>query len=101
MPGAAGVPEDQYLPAAKLGVTKVNIDTDGRLAITAFMREHFNNKPGDWDPRGPGKAARAGQKYICMQRMVELGMAGHAGDYEPLSLEQMAERYAAGVRTTV
>ena len=58
---------------------KVNIDTDGRLAITAFMREHFLDDPADWDPRGPGKAARAGQKYVCMQRMVELGMAGHAG----------------------
>jgi hypothetical protein len=34
----------------------------------------------------------------CMQ---ELGMAGHAGDYTPLSLEEMAERYAAGVRSTV
>jgi hypothetical protein len=30
--------------------------------------------------------------------MVELGMAGHAGDYEPMSLEQMAARYANGVR---
>jgi fructose-bisphosphate aldolase class II len=65
------------------------------------MREHFRDEPGDWDPRGPGKAARAGQKLICAMRMEELGMAGHAGDYEPLSLEQMAERYAAGVRTTV
>ena len=33
--------------------------------------------------------------------MKELGMAGHAGDYEPMTLEQMAERYAAGVRSTV
>ena len=63
------------------GVRKVNIDTDGRLAITTFVREHLNDKPGDWDPRGVGKAARAGQKLICMQRMQELGMAGHAGDY--------------------
>jgi len=33
--------------------------------------------------------------------MVELGMAGHAGDYEPMSLEDMAARYASGVRTAV
>ena len=83
------------------GVRKVNIDTDGRLAITAFMREHFRDNPDDWDPRGVGKAARAGQKLICMQRMQELGMAGHAGDYMPISLEDMAQRYAAGVRSTV
>jgi fructose-bisphosphate aldolase class II len=63
------------------------------------MREHYKNNPGDWDPRGPGKAARAGQKEICMLRMQELGMAGHAKDYEPLTLEQMAARYASGVGT--
>src|SRR5919106_589310 len=75
-----GVPISAIQRGIEHGVRKVNIDTDGRLAITAFMREHFLSKPGDWDPRGPGKAARAGQKYICMQRMQELGMAGHAGD---------------------
>jgi hypothetical protein len=36
-----------------------------------------------------------------MQRLQELGMAGHAGDYSPMSLEEMAERYAAGVRSIV
>ena len=84
--------------AGGYGVAAFNVNTDGRLAITAFMREHFKNNPGDWDPRGPGKAARAGQKLICEMRMKELGMAGHAGDYKPLTLERMAERYAAGVR---
>ena len=93
-----GVPISAIQRGIQHGVRKVNIDTDGRLAITAFMREHFRDKPGDWDPRGPGKAARAGQKLICAMRMKELGMAGHAGDYEPMTLEQMAERYAAGVR---
>ncbi len=57
-----GVPISAIQRGIEHGVRKVNIDTDGRLAITAFMREHFLNKPGDWDPRGPGKAARAGQK---------------------------------------
>lgn len=93
-----GVPISAIQRGIKHGVRKVNIDTDGRLAITAFMREHFKDSPGDWDPRGPGKAARAGQKLICEMRMKELGMAGHAGDYEPMTLEQMAERYASGVR---
>ena len=96
-----GVPIHAIQRGIEHGVRKVNIDTDGRLAITAFMREHYRDNPGDWDPRGAGKAARAGQKHICMQRMQELGMAGHAGDYTPMSLEEMAERYAAGVRSTV
>jgi fructose-bisphosphate aldolase class II len=94
-----GVPISAIRRGIEHGVRKVNIDTDGRLAITAFMREHYRDKPGDWDPRGPGKAARAGQKFICMQRMVELGMAGHAQDYTPMSLDEMAARYATGVGT--
>ena len=38
--------EDEYLPAAKLGVTKINIDTDGRLVWTRVHREFFRDKPG-------------------------------------------------------
>jgi fructose-bisphosphate aldolase, class II len=55
MKGAAGVDPHQYLPAAKLGVCKVNIDTDGRLVWTRVHREYFRDKPGDFDFRAPGK----------------------------------------------
>ena len=51
MKNSSGVPEDQYLPAAKLGVCKVNIDTDGRLVWCAVYRETFRDKPEDFDPR--------------------------------------------------
>ncbi len=54
-PSACGVNENEYLPAAKLGVTKVNIDTDGRLVWTRVHREYFRDKPGDFDFRPPGK----------------------------------------------
>src|SRR6059058_3778291 len=50
-----GVDPKEYLPAAKLGVTKVNIDTDGRLVWTRVHREYFRDKPGDFDFRPPGK----------------------------------------------
>jgi fructose-bisphosphate aldolase class II len=40
-PSACGVDEEEYLPAARLGVTKVNIDTDGRLVWTRVHREFF------------------------------------------------------------
>jgi fructose-bisphosphate aldolase, class II len=53
--GAKGVDEHQYLPAAKLGVCKVNIDTDGRLVWTRVHREFFRDKPEDFDLRSPGK----------------------------------------------
>ncbi len=54
-PSACGVDENEYLPAAKLGVTKVNIDTDGRLVWTRVHREFFRDKPGEFDFRPPGK----------------------------------------------
>src|SRR5213082_3465709 len=54
-PSACGVDENEYLPAAKLGVTKVNIDTDGRLVWTRVHREFFRDHPGDFDFRPPGK----------------------------------------------
>jgi len=54
-PSARGVNENEYLPAAKLGVTKVNIDTDGRLVWTRVHREFFRDKPQEFDFRPPGK----------------------------------------------
>jgi fructose-bisphosphate aldolase class II len=54
-PTARGVNEEEYLPAAKLGVTKVNIDTDGRLVWTRVHREFFRDNPGAFDFRPPGK----------------------------------------------
>ena len=53
--GAKGVDENEYLPAAKLGVTKVNIDTDGRLVWTRVHREFFRDHPDKFDLRDPGK----------------------------------------------
>ncbi len=50
-----GVDPNEYLPAAKLGVTKVNIDTDGRLVWTRVHREFFHAKPSEFDFRPPGK----------------------------------------------
>jgi fructose-bisphosphate aldolase class II len=52
---AVGVDENEYLPAAKMGVTKVNIDTDGRLVWTRVHREFFRDKPAEFDFRPPGK----------------------------------------------
>ena len=54
-PSACGVNEEEYLPAARLGVTKINIDTDGRLVWTRVHREFFRDKPAEFDFRPPGK----------------------------------------------
>lgn len=74
--GARGVDENEYLPAAKLGVTKVNIDTDGRLVWTRVHREHFNAKPEDFDLRGPGKTFMAEYAKFIAHKNEKLGSAG-------------------------
>lgn len=53
--GSMGVDVNEYLPAAKLGVTKINIDTDGRLVWTRVHREFFRDKPAEFDFRPAGK----------------------------------------------
>ncbi|MGD9721853.1 MAG: ketose-bisphosphate aldolase [Pirellulales bacterium] len=73
---ASGVPEDQYLPAAKLGVTKVNIDTDGRLVWCGIYREVFRDKPGDFDPRTAGKPFMAAYAEYITHKNQKLGSAG-------------------------
>lgn len=53
-PSAKGVDADQFARAVPLGVTKVNIDTDGRLVWTRVHREHFRDVPENFDFRKPG-----------------------------------------------
>ncbi len=58
--GARGVPEDMLREAAKMGVCKINIDTDIRLAMTAVIRKEFHDHPENFDPRkylGPARKA--------------------------------------------
>lgn len=78
--GAKGVNEEEYFPAAKLGVTKVNIDTDGRLVWTRVHREFFNDKPEDFDLRGPGKIFMAEYAKFIAHKNEKLGSAGQLGD---------------------
>ena len=70
------MPEDQYLPAAKLGVCKVNIDTDGRLVWCAVHRETFRDKPDDFDLRTPGKPFMTEYAKYIAQKNQKLGSAG-------------------------
>lgn len=74
--GASGVPEEHYLPAAKLGVTKVNIDTDGRLVWCAIHREAFQNDPKGFDLRGPGKTFMTEYARFIAHKNSMLGSAG-------------------------
>jgi len=75
-PSARGVDENEYLPAAKLGVTKVNIDTDGRLVWTRVHREFFRDHPEDFDFRPPGKIFVEEYAKFIAHKNTKLGSAG-------------------------
>jgi len=76
MGGAKGVDEAEISKASKMGVTKVNIDTDGRLVWCRVHREHLLEHTENFDLRGPGKVFMAEYaKYIAHKSEV-LGSAG-------------------------
>ena len=79
MPGAQGVPEDMLRKAASMAVCKINIDSDLRLAMTAAIREHFNNNPADFDPRKYLSPARDYIKKLVKHKITDvLGCDGKA-----------------------
>jgi len=64
IPGAKGVPNEMLKEAGKLGVSKINVDTDLRLAMTANIRKVFGEKPAEFDPRKYLSPARDAVKEI-------------------------------------
>jgi fructose-bisphosphate aldolase class II len=77
MEQAVGIPEDQLRRAAQSAVCKVNIDSDGRLAITAVIRKVFAEKPSEFDPRKYLGAAR--EALIAMVKYKTEHVLGSAG----------------------
>src|SRR3954463_10754694 len=75
-PSARGVNEEEYPPAARLGVTKVNIDTDGRLVWTRVHREYFRDHPDQFDFRPPGKIFVEEYANFIAHKNEKLGSAG-------------------------
>jgi fructose-bisphosphate aldolase class II len=74
-----GIPEDQLRKAAVSAVCKVNIDSDGRLAMTAAIREVFYTKPGEFDARKYLGPARDELKKLYQHKTESvLGSAGKA-----------------------
>ena len=74
--GSMGVDVNEYLPAAKLGVAKINIDTDGRLVWTRVHREFFRDKPAEFDFRPPGKVYMDEYAKFIASRNKLLGSEG-------------------------
>ena len=79
MENTAGVSEDQLRRAAKSAVCKINIDSDGRLAMTAAIRKVFAEKPGEFDPRNYLGPARDSLKELYKHKInYVLGSANRA-----------------------
>ncbi len=97
---AWGVPVEEIQLGIRNGVRKINVDTDSRLAVTAAIRKVFVESPEKFDPRDYLKPARAAMQELIAGRMRDFGQAGHAGAYEPISLEEMKARYAAATVTS-
>ena len=76
---AVGIPEDQLRKAAASAVCKVNIDSDGRLAMTAAIRKTFADNPAEFDPRKYLGPARDALKVLYKHKVTNvLGSAGKA-----------------------
>lgn len=79
MPGAVGIPDEQLRCAASLGVCKINVASDLRIAATAAVREFVAQHPEKFDPREYLKPARAQMKELVRHKLRHvLGSAGKA-----------------------
>ncbi len=77
IPDSVGIPEEQLRKAAKSAVCKINIDSDGRLAMTALVRKVLSEKPEEFDPRKFLGPARDELKKMYAEKNINvLGSAG-------------------------
>jgi fructose-bisphosphate aldolase, class II len=88
-----GVPVEEIQLGIRHGVRKINVDTDARLAMTGAIRRVLAEKPEEFDPRKYLTPARDAMRAVYEERMAQFGQAGHAGDYEPKTLEEMRDSY--------
>jgi fructose-bisphosphate aldolase class II len=72
MKDAVGIPEEQLRRAASSAVCKINIDSDGRIAMTAAVREVFATKPSEFDPRKYLGPARDGLKELYKHKIISV-----------------------------
>ena len=91
-----GVPVEEIVEGIKHGVRKVNIDTDLRMASSGAIRQFFDQHKKEFDPRKFLTAATVAMRDICIARYEAFGSAGYASKINPISCEQMAERYKKG-----
>jgi len=96
MPQTYGVPVEEIERGIRMGVRKVNIDTDCRMAMTGRFRKLAMEKPEEFDPRKFLIPAMEELEKLCRDRFERFGTAGHAGGIKPIPMDEMAKLYADG-----
>ena len=96
MPQTYGVPLAEIERGIKNGVRKVNIDTDCRLAMAGAIRKVARTQKTEFDLRKFMKPAQDAMMAVVEDRFERFGTAGKADKISPISLADMAARYASG-----
>ena len=96
MPQTYGVPVEEIERGIKMGVRKVNIDTDNRMAITGQFRKVAAQDGKEFDPRKFNIPAMAEMAKLCQDRLERFGTAGNASKIKVISMDDMATRYESG-----
>jgi fructose-bisphosphate aldolase class II len=96
MPQTYGVPIEEIEKGIKMGVRKVNIDTDCRMAMTGQFRKVAKEKPTEFDPRKFLVPAMEEMKELCINRFERFGTAGNGSKIQVISLDTMAKEYLSG-----
>ncbi len=93
MQKAMGVPMSDIQFGIERGVRKINVDTDGRIAMTGAVRKVLWEDPEKFDPRDWLKPAREALYELIKGKVRDFGQAGHGSEYEAISLADMVARY--------
>jgi fructose-bisphosphate aldolase class II len=96
MPQTWGVPIEEIVRGIGHGVRKVNIDTDCRLAMTGIFRRVAEQDKSQFDPRKFLTPALQAMQDLCRDRFERFETAGKASKIKPISVADMARRYASG-----
>ncbi len=94
MPNTKGVDIAQLQETIKHGVSKINVDTDGRIAMTGAIRKFFAEHPDKFDIREYMGPARDALKEMVKARMIAFGAAGNAPKIKQITLEEAKQFYA-------
>src|SRR5260370_28637605 len=92
-----GVAVCEIQRSVKNGVSKINIDTDSRMAMTGQIGKVLREDPSEFDPRKYLKPAMEAMAKLCKQRLQEFNTAGQASKIKKvLTTAEMAKRYIKG-----